>query len=746
MIDTNIHTAAISILRDAGLLVDSITFDGALHRVPTTDKPHDKDGSYVAHGDEPVSLWWQNWRTGESGTWTAKRERNFTPAEREAFRKRMEETKKAREEEQEQRYTEAGQKAQAIYKAAIPCQSHAYLTAKGVKPVSDLKVSNQPEKYPALIVPMYKRGFEIVGLQFIHPDKTKRFLSGSKKKGSFFPIGKAPDKPLIICEGLSTGLSIHEATGLPCLVAFDAGNLKPAAVVARKVYPEREIIIYADNDIEEGDKNTGVDAARQAALAVSGYLAIPELKTGGKCDANDLFLAEGAGAVKAVIHKAIAAGIVTKEESEEEADPGLNSLEKKESESLPETDDELIARLAGLPPLDYARVRVKEAKRLGISVGLLDKIIRREINGAQATDGVAFKEVTPWPKPVKGDDLLFDIARTIQRFIICEAVTAHAAALWVAMTWLIDEIQIAPLAIITAPEKRCGKSLLLSILGMLSCRPLVASNISPSAVYRAIEAWKPTLIIDEADAFMRDNEEIRGVLNSGHTRDSAYVIRNVGDEHTPRQFSTWGAKAIAGIGRQAGTIMDRAIILDLRRKTSQEKVTRLRHAEPNLFSDLASCLCRFSEDNREAVRLARPELPQALNDRAQDNWEPLLAIADVAGGDWPKMARKAALTISGNKEDDTSVGVELLSDIWEIFEEKDIDRISTADLLEELCKDDEKPWSTYNRGKAISARQISTRFKGYGIAPKLTRFGINIARGYDKEQFRDAVARYSPNT
>lgn len=146
------------------------------------------------------------------------------------------------------------------------------------------------------------------------------------------------------------------------------------------------------------------------------------------------------------------------------------------------------------------------------------------------------------------------------------------------MTWFIDVVQVAPLAVITAPEKRCGKSQLLFILGRLVYRPLAASNITAAALFRSIDLWGPTLLIDEADAFIKDNEELRGLLNCGHTRDSAYIIRVVGDNFTPTRFNVWGAKALAGIGHLSETLMDRSVTLELRRKTPYEKVDRLRHA------------------------------------------------------------------------------------------------------------------------------------------------------------------------
>ena len=140
---------------------------------------------------------------------------------------------------------------------------------------------------------------------------------------------------------------------------------------------------------------------------------------------------------------------------------------------------------------------------------------------------------------------------------------------------------------------------------------------------------------------MRENEELRGLLNCGHTRDSAYVVRTVGDDHTPKQFFVWGAKAIAGIGHLADTLMDRSITLELRRKLSHEQVDKLRHAEADLFDALKSKLARWSEDNADAVRVARPVLPDSLHDRAADNWEPLFQIAEVAGGALPDLARRA---------------------------------------------------------------------------------------------------------
>jgi putative DNA primase/helicase len=227
-------------------------------------------------------------------------------------------------------------------------------------------------------------------------------------------------------------------------------------------------------------------------------------------------------------------------------------------------DEAAIAQLAALLPMQYDRARRGEAKRLGVQVLTLDRLVAaaRKTNGG----GEMFPEVEPWPEPVDGARLLTEIVATIRRYVVCDAPTAQAVALWIVMTWLMDVLNVAPLAVVSSPQKRCGKTQLLAIIDRLAYRALAAGNISAAAVFRAIEQWSPTLIIDEADAFMKQDENLRGLLNAGHTRDTAFVIRTVGDDHVPKRFSVWGPKAIAGIGRLADTLMDRAIVLPMRRK------------------------------------------------------------------------------------------------------------------------------------------------------------------------------------
>jgi hypothetical protein len=343
--------------------------------------------------------------------------------------------------------------------------------------------------------------------------------------------------------------------------------------------------------------------------------------------------------------------------------------------------------------------------------------------------------------------LLDEVSNTIQRFIVLDTEQAHAAALWCALTWFIDVVEVAPLAIINAPEKSCGKTQLLSVMGRMAYRPLPASNASASALFRAVELWKPTILIDEADTFFRDNTELHGMVNAGYLRDG-YVLRSepVGDRFEPRTFSVFSAKALAGIALEkhlTDATMSRGIVFNLRRKLAHESVNRLRHADRDLFAGIAEKLARFALDYSQQVSAARPALPDVLSDRDQDNWDGLLAVASCAGASWVARATAAALKLSGAGETTASTGNELLADIQTVFEIMKIDRISTADLIIALCEDEENPWATYNRGKPLSPRQLSTRLKAYGIASKDIRFAAyEVKKGFELSQFADAFARY----
>lgn len=714
---------------------ETIEADGKLHRFASNGKRGDDSGWYVLHDGEHPAGAFGCWRSDITETWKADIGREYTAEEKVAFKKRMEQSRAQAEAERKAEQESARNRAAALWQATGEASAeHPYLRTKGVLPYG---IRQMGEK---LIIPM-RDGKILHSLQTIMPDGDKRFHKGGKVDGCYFAIDGNNEAPLCIVEGYATGASIHQATGNPVCIAFNAGNLMPVARKMRERFQERKIILCADDDYRT-DGNPGITKAKEAAKAINGYLSIPDFgenRPDGATDFNDLHKAKGLEAVRECLNTAKCA--CAREGEEGEGCSKVENTEPQEHHKI-ETPEETIKRLSLLSNVQYIKVRKAEAKKLEIGVSMLDTLIKEARKKAEKPEENIFPEIEPWKEAVNGEELLTEIASTIKRFIVCQPETAYAATLWIAMTWLMDAVQVAPLAVITAPEKRCGKTQLLEIIGKMSSKPMFASSITPAALFRSIELWRPTLLIDETDAFLKDNEDMRGLLNAGHTRTSAFTIRTVGDEHTPKTFNVWGAKALCGIGKLADTIMDRAITLELRRKLDCERVERIRHAETGLFEILQRKLCRFAEDHEDDIQKARPSLPEELHDRAQDNWEPLLAIADIAGGIWPELARKTALTISGDKKATQSTGTELLEDIREIFDTKKINRIFTHKLVEALCEDSEKPWETYNRGKPITPRQLSRRLSEYGIVSKSIRIDYENKKGFEKSQFEETFSRY----
>ena len=283
---------------------------------------------------------------------------------------------------------------------------------------------------------------------------------------------------------------------------------------------------------------------------------------------------------------------------------------------------------------------------------------------------------------------------------------------------------------------------------MLVTRPLPASNCTPSVIFRAIELYRPTFLIDEADTFLAAHDEMRGVLNSGHRKSQASVIRNTGDDHTPTPFSTWCPKAVAAIGKLPDSLMDRSIVISMRRRAAGESVESLRFDRVSEeLEPVRRKAARWAQDHKMTIALADPSVPGDLNDRATDNWRPLLALADAAGGNWPTLARHAAVVISGSAvADDESARVMLLEDIKAIFDGRAVDRIASADIVAELVEMEHRPWPEWRQGKPITVRQLARQLKPFEIAPKTIRTTTGTVKGYELDAFTDTFARYLPDS
>lgn len=429
------------------------------------------------------------------------------------------------------------------------------------------------------------------------------------------------------------------------------------------------------------------------------------------------------------------------------APSSISETNTPDNQSLPSLDEAqaIIDDLANISKLEYALQRIAAANNLGMPVTLLDNLVKdaRQQQVRNDKANLVF-DVEPCDYPVDGNELANKIFELVNKYIVCEVAVAVATTLWIFFTWVVDVSHIAPIAWINAPEKRCGKTQLAIFISKLCYRPLLASNISAPAMFRSIEKYRPTLIIDEADTFIKDNPELRGIFNAGFSRDNPYIIRSVGDDHEPTPFFVFCPKVISGIGNIPETVRDRSISLELRRKMPNEVKSRLKDLTKTTTNKLCSELARWSSDNIDKVNSFDVDLPSQINDRAQDCWEILFKVAGVLGGDWNNKVRNACLFIANVENEEPSLNEQLLLDIQEIFEHKRQNKIFTEDLILALCSDPEKNWQSYNRGKPMTPKQLANRLKGYGISPKKVRLGETVKSGYDKSEFLDTFKRYLP--
>jgi hypothetical protein len=350
-----------------------------------------------------------------------------------------------------------------------------------------------------------------------------------------------------------------------------------------------------------------------------------------------------------------------------------------------------------------------------------------------------------------GARLLDQVASVLRTYVVLPSDAAAAAAvLWIGASHGVQAWNAAPRLVIKAPEKRCGKSRLLDLVEALCHRPIMTTNASPSAVYRSIgqdPTNPPTLLIDEADAIFglkaaAEHEVLRGLLNAGHQRGRPALRWDAGLRRLD-EIETFALVALAGIGDMPDTIEDRAVIVTMRRRAPDEHVKpyRTRRDGPALHQLRDRLACWVGAQMRQLADAA-PLMP--VEDRAADTWEPLVAIADAAGGHWPETARGAVLAMTGTDVSPAQVSlkVRLLMDCRAAF--GDASGLPTATLLDRLRGDDEAPWAGLGKVGLTAA----------GLARMLGEFGITSAnrrwpdssqsKGYRAEDFADSWARYCP--
>src|SRR5262245_48000507 len=346
--------------------------------------------------------------------------------------------------------------------------------------------------------------------------------------------------------------------------------------------------------------------------------------------------------------------------------------------------------------------------------------------------------------------ILDDIHAFLGRFVIYPSKEAHDAhVLWIVHTHVVDAWESTPRIAFLSPEPRSGKTRALEVSELLVPNAVEAVNMSPAYIFRKIgdENGLPTLLHDEIDTLFgpkaKENEDIRGLYNAGHRR-GAFVGRCVahGKKVLTEEISAFSALALAGLGWLPDTLLSRSVVMRMRRRAPHEKVTSFRRrvhaAEGNKLRDqLAAWAARAVKEMAEA----RPMMPDGVEDRDADMWEPLLAIADAAGEHWPKRARVAAVTlVTAAADREPSLGIRLLSDLRDIF--GDNEQMTTAIVLERLTKLPEAPWNEL-KGKPLNDRGLAVRLRQYGVKSRtLNLGGESRAKGYVREDLHDVWKRY----
>jgi len=349
-------------------------------------------------------------------------------------------------------------------------------------------------------------------------------------------------------------------------------------------------------------------------------------------------------------------------------------------------------------------------------------------------------------------DLLAAITETLRRYLVITNNQAVAIALWVAHTHAFDAAHATPYLDIWSATKQSGKTLLLEVLELLVARAWFTGKVTTSVLMRKIEGDHPTLLLDETDAAFKGEREysqaLRGMLNNGYRRGGRVSVSvKVGGDWVPRDFNVYCPKALAGIGESLpDTVRDRSISIGLRRKKPAQMVERFRRRKAEADSaPLRGDLSGWATVAVESLRDAEPDILDALKDRAMDVWEPLLAIADLAGDDWPSRARNSALALSaGESREDDDVNLRLLGDIARVFDDAKVDKISSERLIELLKSDPESPWQDLGKN-GLSQRALARMLKGFGIKSKTIRLSPDdTPKGYVWADFVDSFETYLP--
>lgn len=422
--------------------------------------------------------------------------------------------------------------------------------------------------------------------------------------------------------------------------------------------------------------------------------------------------------------------------------------------------DAEIARIASIAdPLSRAREIKTYAKAQNVPVAAVKEALRQAAKlhptaepQAKAPQWAA--PVAVHDQPVSGVELLTDLRTAISQFVLIEATSNLIIALWVLFTWVFEQVaETNPYLRVVSPAPECGKSTLLKVISRLCRSGFLRSRITPSVFTRKMSVERMTLLLDEGDAFLHENEIMRNLLDCANDPDTAIVSLSIksGDDWIPADFNCFTPIVLASIGtlRNMQTVESRSISVSLKRGTKAE-LKRLAKARARtlrqVLDPIAARCARWAKDNVAALADANPDLPDNLSGREQDKWSPLIAIADLISPEMGAAARQAAGEACGQvSADSTPLGALLLGDIRTWFEDSEKDRVSSRELVAALVSEGSR-WAEYGRArKPLSQTQLARLLSTFGISSHTVRISDSTLKGYERKDFADAWARYLPD-
>lgn len=354
----------------------------------------------------------------------------------------------------------------------------------------------------------------------------------------------------------------------------------------------------------------------------------------------------------------------------------------------------------------------------------------------------------------KGEELaglLDQVDAYLGRYVAFPSDEARwATAAWVAHTHAIQAFESTPRLALLSAEKGSGKTRTLEVIEQVVVNAMHTVNVSAAALFRKVSEGPCVMLLDEADTYLgykvaQQHEDLRGLVNAGHRR-GAVAYRCVIDKGVQvQEFPAFAPVAIAGIGDLPDTILDRSIVIAMKRRKADEHVEPYRWKKvAEVAQPLNDWLVDWAKRSIDDLEDMEPEMPDGIVDRPADVWEPLVILGDFAGDPWATRIRSAAVVLNNLRaQRDPSLGVQLLADTRAIFDRLDVDRMSTDDLLAHLVALDESPWGNL-RGQEIDARGLARRLRPYEVRPGQHRFGEITKKGYLRPDFHDAWQRYLP--